>query len=1022
MGIVPSVDPRPVGTIALDGDGRVRSADAVAAALLGPGLPGSDLHVRLHGSAHARADCPYHRVLERGRALRGVDDVTGRASNVEPLVTGGRVTGAVVLVAEPGPPDDPSARERFLAELDRALQPLDDAEEVMAAAARLLGEHMAVDRSAYAETEADEDHFTMTGGYGRVRPPLVGRFAMSQFGEETLRQMRAGEPYVVADASTDPRVRPDQRSIYEQTGLTGVICLPLHKNGRFVAAMAVHQHTPRLWTSGDVDLMTAVVARCWESVQRVHALAAVREGEERYRLIVERAADAIFLTDADLRYIDVNAAACALLGYTREELLARTALDVARPEDCERLGELAARLRAGEAPTEVWELVRADGSTVPVELSLRGGARGQLQAIGRDITARRRAEAERERLLAREREANERLRRLQATTAALSRATTPRAVLDVAAAHAQGHGDVAVVVPRGSRLEVVVVRGADARADAPTLERAARTALPVWDGVPHAVPLVVDGQAVAVLGLRPDRPLDDEDRAALLTAVEQCALAHDRARLSEAEREVAEVLQRSLLPAVLPSVARLAAASRYTPAAAHTRAGGDWFEMLPVGGTRVALVAGDVVGHGPAAAAVMGQLRSALAAALLDGSGPAAALERLDAFAARVADSRGSTCACLVLDWATGDLTWALAGHPPVLLLDPDGGPDDGPTGGRLLDDPAALGAVLGVPARAPYREATCRLAPGSSLVLYTDGLVERRGEGLDDGIARLLAVAGGLVDAGPEAAVAGLVDGLLTSAGPSDDVALLVVRLVPEPLEVELPAVARSMARLRRVVEDWGTRAGLAGEALDDLHLVLGEAAANAAEHAYPDGSGPVRCELAREQDGAVRFAVRDAGRWRPVPEDNGHRGHGLRVMRQLTEGLRVDRGPDGTTVSGRLLPVAQAFPPPRPRPAAAAEGESPVAVEERRDGAGRTVLVLRGDLDLAGRDVAAAALERAGRGALLDLTGLRYLSSAGVALLAGTEDVAVRVAAGSAPARVLALTGLAAALDVDVTGVAGG
>jgi anti-sigma regulatory factor (Ser/Thr protein kinase)/anti-anti-sigma regulatory factor len=302
--------------------------------------------------------------------------------------------------------------------------------------------------------------------------------------------------------------------------------------------------------------------------------------------------------------------------------------------------------------------------------------------------------------------------------------------------------------------------------------------------------------------------------------------------------------------------------------------------------------------------------------------------------------------------------------------------------------------------------------------VLYTDGLVERRGEGLDDGIARLLAVAGGLVDAGPEAAVAGLVDGLLTSAGPSDDVALLVVRLVPEPLEVELPAVARSMARLRRVVEDWGTRAGLAGEALDDLHLVLGEAAANAAEHAYPDGSGPVRCELAREPDGAVRFAVRDAGRWRPVPEDNGHRGHGLRVMRQLTEGLRVDRGPDGTTVSGRLLPVAQAFPPPRPRPADAAEAESPVAVEERRDGAGRTVLVLRGDLDLAGRDVAAAALERAGRGALLDLTGLRYLSSAGVALLAGTEDVAVRVAAGSAPARVLALTGLAAALDVDVTG----
>ncbi|CAA9380629.1 MAG: hypothetical protein AVDCRST_MAG66-250, partial [uncultured Pseudonocardia sp.] len=157
--------------------------------------------------------------------------------------------------------------------------------------------------------------------------------------------------------------------VYEQTGLTGVICLPLHKSGRFVAALAVHQRTPRLWSSGDVELMTTVVARCWESVQRVHAVAAVREGEERYRLIVERAGDAIFVIDADLRYVEVNPAGCALLGFSREELLARTAADLVRPGDGERLAELVARLRAGEGPTEVWELVRADGSTVPVELA-----------------------------------------------------------------------------------------------------------------------------------------------------------------------------------------------------------------------------------------------------------------------------------------------------------------------------------------------------------------------------------------------------------------------------------------------------------------------------------------------------------------------------------------------------------------------------------------------------------------------------------------------------------------------------
>jgi PAS domain S-box-containing protein len=202
----------------------------------------------------------------------------------------------------------------------------------------------------------------MTGSYAPGLPPLTGRFAMSQFGEETLRQMRAGEPFVVADAFRDPRVRPDQRWVYEQTGLTGVICLPLHKSGRFVAAMAVHQRTPRLWSGGDVDLMTTVVARCWESVQRVHAVAAVREGEERYRLIVERAGDAIFVIGADLRHLEVNPAACALLGFSREEMLARTAADLVRPEDAERLADLVVPAARGEAPTEVWDLVRADGS------------------------------------------------------------------------------------------------------------------------------------------------------------------------------------------------------------------------------------------------------------------------------------------------------------------------------------------------------------------------------------------------------------------------------------------------------------------------------------------------------------------------------------------------------------------------------------------------------------------------------------------------------------------------------------
>ena len=190
-----------------------------------------------------------------------------------------------------------AGRDLFLAGVERALQPLDDPAEIMATVARLVGERLSCDRCAYAEAEPDQDHFTMTGSYARGLPPLTGRMAMSDFSAETLRCMRAGEPYVVADAFADARVLPEQRDIYRRTGITAVVCVPLHKSGRFVAAMAVHHATPRVWTPPEIALLTTVVARCWESLQRVHALNALRENEERYRLIVEQASDGIWLAD-----------------------------------------------------------------------------------------------------------------------------------------------------------------------------------------------------------------------------------------------------------------------------------------------------------------------------------------------------------------------------------------------------------------------------------------------------------------------------------------------------------------------------------------------------------------------------------------------------------------------------------------------------------------------------------------------------------------------------------------------------
>ena len=359
-------------------------------------------------------------------------------------------------------------------------------------------------------------------------------------------------------------------------------------------------------------------------------------------------------------------------------------------------------------------------------------------------------------------------------------------------------------------------------------------------------------------------------------------------------------------------------------------------------------------------------------------------------------------------------LRWALAGHPPVLLV-------DGP-GTRFLDGSAAegggAGAVLGVRGRPPYAEGSTTVPAGSSIVLYTDGLVERRGEVLDTGLQRLADAARGLSHLGPAELVAALADAALGDAGPADDVALLVVRAVPAPLEGRLPARGESMRVLRRAMAVWEAAAGLPSELAEDLELALGEAAANAAEHAYVGGEdGEFAYSVARRADGDLDVSVRDHGRWRPVPEDNGHRGHGLRVIGQIAEDLRIDRDDDGTHVRFRVpVPV----PPParlaRPVRAGARRAEEPAAVHLAGDR-----LVVCGDLDLAGRDTVAPVLLGAatsGRPLTVDLTGVGYLSSAGVALLAETAGLApslsIVVAAGSAPARVCALTGLATAAQV--------
>ena len=175
------------------------------------------------------------------------------------------------------------ARDRFLVGLDDTVRPLTDAAEITFASASALGQFLELNRCAYATVEADEDTFVLTGNYNHQVDSIVGRYTFRQFGEECLRLMRVGHPYVVEDSFNDPRVTDAERPSYAATAIRGVICVPILKSGRFVAAMAVHSKTPREWRRDEVELVQHVASRCWESIERARVTQDLREREQQFR-------------------------------------------------------------------------------------------------------------------------------------------------------------------------------------------------------------------------------------------------------------------------------------------------------------------------------------------------------------------------------------------------------------------------------------------------------------------------------------------------------------------------------------------------------------------------------------------------------------------------------------------------------------------------------------------------------------------------------------------------------------------
>jgi serine phosphatase RsbU (regulator of sigma subunit)/anti-sigma regulatory factor (Ser/Thr protein kinase) len=419
------------------------------------------------------------------------------------------------------------------------------------------------------------------------------------------------------------------------------------------------------------------------------------------------------------------------------------------------------------------------------------------------------------------------------------------------------------------------------------------------DGPLHSRQVAADETSPAVGGEAD--PREEEGGDAIIGA----AMEGLRRASEEVEHmaELAETLQRSLLPERLPDMAGLEVAARYVPGAADAQVGGDWYDVISLRDGHAGIAIGDVVGHGLDAAARMARLQNALRAYALEGLRPSLVLERMNGFAREVTGGPMATLMYGVVDPDEGRLRLATAGHPPPLVISPDADT-------YFAEGPA--GSPLGVVPFPTYEETTIPLVPGATVLLYTDGLVERPHESLNEGLEWLRDFASG-VHGGPDELCGTILQERFGGIAPRDDVALLAVRVVPvslERTEMTLRAEPESLAQMRRMLTRWLRAVGASDTEAYEALVAAGEACANAVAHAYPPGEASYVVEATRLEDG-IEIRVRDFGSWRPPRA--GSQGRGLTLIDQLMDEVDIDRGRAGTIV--KMKRVLRASPPQDPR-----------------------------------------------------------------------------------------------------------
>ncbi|MEU3552181.1 SpoIIE family protein phosphatase [Streptomyces longwoodensis] len=423
-----------------------------------------------------------------------------------------------------------------------------------------------------------------------------------------------------------------------------------------------------------------------------------------------------------------------------------------------------------------------------------------------------------------------------------------------------------------------------------------------------AVPLRARGVTLGVAVLRRFRrpePFSPDDVLLAEEVTARAAVCVDNARRFSRERETALALQRSLLPRSLPRTAAVDAASRYLPAA-RAGVGGDWFDVIPLSGMRVAMVVGDVVGHGIQASATMGRLRTAVRTLADIDLAPDELLTHLDDLVVRLSEEAGgegspgevgATCLYAVYDPVSRRCTLARAGHPAPLMLPPGGAP-------RTVELPAGPPLGLG---GLPFESAELYLSEGSVLAFYTDGLTESRQRDVDaarDDLCAALATPSGSLDETCDR----ILHGLLPPGGAADDVALLLARTRGLPASQvatwDIPADPALVAPIRKQVlaqlDTWGL-----GAVSFTTELVVSELVTNAIRY----GSHPIRLRLIHDAATLI-CEVSDTSHTAPHLRraktwDEG--GRGLLLVAQLTQRWGSRHTADGKTIWAELALVEE-------------------------------------------------------------------------------------------------------------------